>query len=70
MILIFISVENGRSNPWADISRALSVKKAQLSQEIQWGKGESSGTGSWSRRALRGSALGPTMALLRSQNGF
>uniref|UniRef100_A0A5B6YIQ3 Putative coilin isoform X3 n=1 Tax=Davidia involucrata TaxID=16924 RepID=A0A5B6YIQ3_DAVIN len=44
-------------NAWDEISQALSAKKAQLS-----------GRSSWSYRALRGSALGPTMAILRARN--
>ncbi|CAL1395338.1 unnamed protein product [Linum trigynum] len=58
-------------NPWDEISQALSAKKAELSQEDNnWTVTESSGRNQWSFKALRGSALGPTMALLRSQNGI
>lgn len=39
----------------------------QKRQENSWGK-QSTGSKSWSYRALRGSALGPTMAMLRSKN--
>ncbi|XP_030545044.1 coilin isoform X1 [Rhodamnia argentea] len=60
---------NGRVDVWEEISEALSAKKAQLSQQDNWTMKESSGRSSWSFRALRGSALGPTMALLRAQNG-
>ncbi|XP_050206650.1 coilin [Mercurialis annua] len=60
--------ENGKVNSWEDISQALDAKKAELAQEDKWNKAESSGKKPWSYRALRGSALGPTMALLRSQN--
>ncbi|GMY26340.1 coilin isoform X2 [Fagus crenata] len=62
--------ENGEVNVWDEISQALNTKKAQLSQEDGWSKEESSGKNKWSYRALRGSALGPTMALLRAQNGL
>ncbi|KAJ1379974.1 hypothetical protein SESBI_46426 [Sesbania bispinosa] len=62
--------ENGKVNVWDEINEALEAKKAKLSQEDGWSKAESSGTRSWSYRALRCSALGPTMALLRSQNGM
>lgn len=63
--------ENGEVNVWDEINEALKAKKARLSQEDRWKKeGDSSENRSWSQRALRCSALGPTMALLRSQNGF
>ncbi|XP_027334648.1 coilin [Abrus precatorius] len=62
--------ENGQVNVWDEINEALKAKKAKLSQEDGWSKGESSSTRSWSNRALRCSALGPTMALLRSNNGL
>lgn len=39
----------------------------QKPQENSGGK-QSTGNKSWSYRALRGSALGPTMAMLRSKN--
>jgi coilin len=67
---VVIFVENGEVNVWDEISQALNTKKAQLSQEDGWSKEESSGKNKWSYRALRGSALGPTMALLRAQNGL
>ncbi|KAJ9176300.1 hypothetical protein P3X46_011630 [Hevea brasiliensis] len=60
--------ENGEVNPWEEINQALNAKKEQLSQEDNWNKTQSSGRRPWSYKALRGSALGPTMALLRSQN--
>ncbi|XP_059448133.1 coilin isoform X2 [Corylus avellana] len=60
--------ENGEVNAWDEISEALNAKKSQLSQEDGWSKEESSGKREWSYRAMRGSALGPTMALLRAQN--
>ncbi|OMO60278.1 Coilin [Corchorus capsularis] len=60
---------NGVVDAWEEISQALSAKKAELSKEDGWSRTDSSGKGSWSYRALRRSALGPTMALLRSQNG-
>lgn len=55
------------SDLWEQISEALSAKKAQLSQGSSWGKPKPA-TGSWSYRTLKGSAMGPTMALLRSKN--
>ncbi|KAL6969371.1 hypothetical protein U1Q18_029084 [Sarracenia purpurea var. burkii] len=53
-------------NAWDEISQALTAKKAQLIQENGWSK-ESSGRSPWSYRALRSSALGPTMAVLRAR---
>ncbi|XP_019176111.1 PREDICTED: coilin isoform X10 [Ipomoea nil] len=58
--------ENG-VNLWEQFSETLNAKKEQLSKESNWDKGGSSGK-SWSYKALRGSALGPTMAFLRSKN--
>lgn len=58
---------NGKVSAWDEISEALSAKKVELSKNNGWNQEESSGRKSWSYRALRGSALGPTMALLRSQ---
>ncbi|KAE8023555.1 hypothetical protein FH972_009235 [Carpinus fangiana] len=60
--------ENGEVNAWDEISEALNAKKSQLTREDGWSKEESSGKREWSYRAMRGSALGPTMALLRAQN--
>ncbi|PSS13619.1 Coilin like [Actinidia chinensis var. chinensis] len=54
-------------NAWDEISQAISAKKDQLIQENGWNK-KSSGRGPWSYRALRSSALGPTMAILRARN--
>lgn len=68
LTLCCIFVENGEASAWDEISEALNAKKAQLSQENGWSKEESSGKSAWSYRALRGSALGPTMALLRAQS--
>ncbi|KAL1289939.1 coilin isoform X2 [Arachis ipaensis] len=62
--------ENGAVNVWDEINEALTAKKTKLSQANCWRKEESSSSQSWSQRALRCSALGPTMALLRSQNGL
>ena len=59
-------IENG-GNIWEQLSEALNAKKEELSQGNSWDKA-SSGKSSWSYRALKGSALGPTMALLRSKN--
>ncbi|KAJ6890190.1 coilin-like isoform X1 [Populus alba x Populus x berolinensis] len=60
--------ENGKHNPWEETKQALTTQKAWLSQEDSCKKPESSGRSPWSYKALRGSALGPTVALLRAQN--
>ncbi|XP_027913012.1 coilin [Vigna unguiculata] len=62
--------ENGEVDVWEEISKELEAKKAKLSQDGGWSRGESSSTRSWSHRAMRCSALGPTMAFLRSNNGI
>ncbi|XVE85180.1 hypothetical protein DITRI_Ditri17bG0070900 [Diplodiscus trichospermus] len=59
---------NGVVNAWEEISQALSAKRAELSKEDGWSQADSSGKSSWSYRALRRSALGPTMAFLRAQD--
>ncbi|CAI8598165.1 unnamed protein product [Vicia faba] len=61
--------ENGEINVWDEINEALKAKKARLLQGGGWKKDDSSSNRPWSQRA-KCSALGPTMALLRSQNGF
>ncbi|KAL7241108.1 hypothetical protein ACSBR2_006686 [Camellia fascicularis] len=55
-------------NVWDEFSEALNAKKEQLIREN--GCSESSGKSSWSYRAMRGSALGPTMAILRAKNAI
>ncbi|XP_052185151.1 coilin isoform X2 [Diospyros lotus] len=60
--------EEGEINVWDELSQALSAKKTELVKENGWGKeSSSSGRKSWSYRAMRGSALGPTMAILRAR---
>lgn len=61
-----ILVENGKGDAWEEIDQVLSAKKAELLQVEETSKESSSGR--WSYKALRSSALGPTIALLRSQN--
>ena len=71
MFLIFcfyLLTENGKETSWDDICAALEAKKAQLAKEDNWTKTASTSGNSWSYRALRSSALGPTMAILRAQN--
>lgn len=65
-----ILAANGAVNVWEEINQALSAKKAELSKEDGWSRADSSGRSAWSLRALRRSALGPTMAFLRAQNGI
>ncbi|KAL0732772.1 hypothetical protein Bca4012_008981 [Brassica carinata] len=58
--------ENGKGNPWEELSEALSEKKAKLSEANNgWNKkgSSSSGGGSW----RRGSGMGRLMNYLRSQ---
>lgn len=59
---------NQQVNGWEEIAKALNAKKAQLSQKENSGKKEGSRRGSLPYKAWRGSALGPTMALLRAEN--
>ncbi|KAJ4833543.1 hypothetical protein Tsubulata_021227 [Turnera subulata] len=61
---------NGETELWKEINQVLEAKKAQLSHEGNGSPAESSKRRSWSSRGLRGSALGPTVALLRSQDGL
>lgn len=61
--------ENGKLNAWEEINLVLSAKKAELSQVDDQSTKESSGS-RLSYKALRSSALGPTMAFLRSENGL
>lgn len=66
MMISRLHVENG-DDLWEQLNEALSAKKAELSQESSWGKPKPVSS-TWSYRALKGSAMGPTMALLRSKN--
>ncbi|GMH31110.1 hypothetical protein Nepgr_032953 [Nepenthes gracilis] len=61
--------ENGKKDVWEEISQALTEKKAQLQQVNNWNN-ETSNKRSWSYRTRRSGAIGPTMALLRAQNGI
>ncbi|XP_039018171.1 coilin-like isoform X2 [Hibiscus syriacus] len=61
---------NGAVNVWDEINEALSAKKAELSKDDCWSRADSSGRSGWSYRALRRSALGPTVGFLRAQNGI
>ncbi|KAE9608000.1 putative coilin domain-containing protein [Lupinus albus] len=60
---------NGKVNLWDELNETLAAKKAKLSEVDGWSH-VSSDSRSWSHRALRCSALGPTMARLRAQNGL
>ncbi|KAJ4889851.1 sphere organelles protein-related [Raphanus sativus] len=56
--------ENGKGDPWEELSEALSEKKAKLCEANKgWNKKGSSRRGSW----RRGSGMGPLMNYLRSQ---
>uniref|UniRef100_A0A1D1XEK9 Coilin n=1 Tax=Anthurium amnicola TaxID=1678845 RepID=A0A1D1XEK9_9ARAE len=60
--------ENKQCGSWEEICQALDEKKAQLSQRNCWASWDRKATttsNSWSYRALRRSALGPTVSLLR-----
>ncbi|CAL0327971.1 unnamed protein product [Lupinus luteus] len=61
--------DNGKVNAWDELNEALAAKKAKLSKDGGWSN-VSSDSRSWSKRAFRCSALGPTMARLRTQNGL
>ncbi|OIW14634.1 hypothetical protein TanjilG_32976 [Lupinus angustifolius] len=61
--------DNGKVNAWDELNEALAAKKAKLSKDDGWSH-VSSDSRSWSNRAFRCSALGPTMARLRTQNGL
>lgn len=64
-------LERGPGDVWEEISRALEKKKGELSQKgwENWErKRPTTGGAAWSLRALRRSALGPTVSLLRSNN--
>ncbi|KAI3516138.1 hypothetical protein L1887_15048 [Cichorium endivia] len=52
---------------WDEVMEALNAKKSEL---LEANQDKESGWNRWSYRALRGSALGPTMALLRSNNNI
>ncbi|WOL11322.1 hypothetical protein Cni_G20084 [Canna indica] len=58
--------ELGSSMGWEQIKQALHEKKAQLQNKTTT---TTTTTTSWSYRALRRSAMGPTLALLRRDNG-
>ncbi|KAJ9554499.1 hypothetical protein OSB04_018544, partial [Centaurea solstitialis] len=60
-------VANKEGNSWDELNEVLSAKKAELLEMKEEMKKDSEWN-RWSYRALRGSALGPTMALLRSKN--
>lgn len=62
--IIVKTAENGKGDPWEELSEALSEKKAKLCEANKgWNKKGSSRRGSW----RRGSGMGPLMNYLRSQ---
>ncbi|KAK9675514.1 hypothetical protein RND81_11G011700 [Saponaria officinalis] len=61
---------NSKKDVWEEITEAVSEKKAKLTQEDSWNKKQDAPVKRpWSYRSLRSSAIGPTMARLRAQNG-
>ncbi|KAL8161659.1 hypothetical protein V2J09_013148 [Rumex salicifolius] len=56
--------ENGAKDAWEDIGAALIAKKAELLKEDKCNNKRPF----WPYRAMRRSAMGPTLALLRAQN--
>lgn len=71
LYVCYVIAENGEANVWEEIAQALSAKKEQLSQEDRWRRKESSAkVPPPTYRGLRGTALGPIMALLRAHNAI
>ncbi|XP_071716935.1 coilin-like [Rutidosis leptorrhynchoides] len=64
-----VVTKNKEGDTWEELSEALRAKKQEL-LEINEEMKKDSGSNKWSYRALRGSALGPTMAMLRSTNNM
>lgn len=64
--------EGNNDKTWSEVMEALNKKKSELVMEAneEMKKKKDSEWNRWSYRALRGSALGPTMALLRSNNNI
>ncbi|XP_076883094.1 coilin-like [Bidens hawaiensis] len=62
-------VGNKEVNTWTELEEFLSAKKLELMETNEEMKRDA-GRNKWSYRALRGSALGPTISLLRSQNNI
>ncbi|CAI9300042.1 unnamed protein product [Lactuca saligna] len=64
--------EGNNDKTWSEVMEALNKKKSELVMEAneETKKKKDSEWNRWSYRALRGSALGPTMALLRSNNNI
>ncbi|KAK9104325.1 hypothetical protein Scep_021169 [Stephania cephalantha] len=56
-----------RNDIWEELTQALSEKK-QMLEKNGWNIGDTSGRSSWSYKAMRSSALGPTIAMLRAGN--
>ena len=60
---------NKERDTWDELKEALIAKKSELLEMNEEMK-KDSGRNKWSYRALRSSALGPTMAMLRSSNNI
>ena len=63
-----IVVTNNGGNTWNEVAEALRAKKLELLETMSEETKRDSQWNKWSLRALKSSALGPTMALLRSGN--
>ncbi|PWA68958.1 Coilin [Artemisia annua] len=61
-------VTNKGGNTWNEVAEALRAKKLELLETMSEETKRDSEWNKWSLRALKSSALGPTMALLRSGN--
>ncbi|KAK9060224.1 hypothetical protein SSX86_020928 [Deinandra increscens subsp. villosa] len=62
-------VGNKKGNTWDELEELLTAKKSELLETDEEAK-KDPGWNKWSYRALRGSALGPTISLLRSKNNI
>ncbi|KAL3376481.1 hypothetical protein AABB24_003090 [Solanum stoloniferum] len=59
------AIENGGVNLWEQHSETIKGEQEQSHKESSWGTWSSVKKSSWSARALKGSARGPTMAFRR-----
>ncbi|KAH7684943.1 coilin protein [Dioscorea alata] len=63
-----LNADKTTDNEWKESKQALDKKKEQLLKTDGSSSSKNGSTGTWSYRAVRGSALGPTIALLRAEN--
>jgi len=70
--ILLVENENASGSTWDQIKQALNEKKAELQKKKdgwdEWTPSKSTANTSWSYRALRRSAVGPTLAYLRGRN--